>query len=110
MTRLKAEDEDFIPVSSAMPAQQLATQSEDGEQQPKSKFEYKSWALSLEDMVDLENLKHIQMTEVPDAYFTTMKQMTGKKIQYYDNLLQITIHNHGMIFDLDSLEEVDAIE
>lgn len=61
-------------------------------------------------MVELEDLKHIQMTEVPDAYFTTIKQMQGQKMQYYDNLIQITIHNHGMIYDLDSLEEVDAIE
>ena len=29
---------------------------------------------------------------------------------YYSNLLQNTERNNGMIFDLDSMDEVDSIE
>ena len=61
-------------------------------------------------MVEEEDIKHVQMTEVPKAYFTTLKSRKGVKLYFYDNLLQITESNHGMIFDLDSLKEVHAIE
>ena len=30
---------------------------------------------------------HIQMTEVPKAYFTTLKSRKGLKLNFYDNLL-----------------------
>lgn len=52
------------------------------------------------------------MTEVPKAYFTTIKNRNGKKFSFYSNLIQITIRSHGMIFDLDSspIKEIDNIE
>ena len=50
------------------------------------------------------------MTEVPKAFFTTVKKRKGLEMEFYDNLLQITERNHGIIFDLDSLNEVQAIE
>ena len=31
-------------------------------------------------------------------------------MQFYSNLLQITARNNGMIYDLDSMQEVNAIE
>ena len=72
--------------------------------------EKESRALPVEKMVAVEDLKHIQMTEVPKAYFTTVKQRHGRKMSYYDNLIQITILNNGIIFDLETLHEVDSIE
>ena len=52
------------------------------------------------------------MTEVPKAYFTTVKNVNGLDMEYYSNLLQITERNNGMIFDLDTtpIQEVDVIE
>ena len=50
------------------------------------------------------------MTEVPKAYYTTLRSRKGLELSFYDNLLQITERNHGMIFDLDSMKEVKAIE
>ena len=63
-------------------------------------------------MVETSDLEHIQMTEVPKAFFTTIKSRSGRKYQFYDNLLQVTVRSHGMIFDLDSADiaEVDSIE
>ena len=48
------------------------------------------------------------MTEVPKAYYTTLKNREGLKLHFYDNLLQVTERNHGMIFDLDELQELGA--
>ena len=56
-------------------------------------------ALMLERRDDLE---YIQMTEVPKGYFTTIAGRTGRQLQFYDNLLQITMRAHGMIFCLDT--------
>lgn len=50
------------------------------------------------------------MTEVPNAYFTTLKKREGLNIEFYDDLLQVTERNHGMIFDLDQMQEVASIE
>ena len=53
------------------------------------------------------------MTQIPQSYFSTIKNNTfGNKMQFYDNLLQVTIGANGMIFDLDSspIKEVDSIE
>ena len=52
------------------------------------------------------------MTEVPKAYFSTIARRSGFKIEFFNNLLQITIRNHGMLFNLDTqpIEEVDSIE
>ena len=52
------------------------------------------------------------MTEVPKGYFTTIKTRRGNYLKFYDNLLQITMRSHGIIFDLDpeKITEVEAIE
>ena len=52
------------------------------------------------------------MTEVPKAFFSTIQQRDGFKLKFFDNLLQVTIRSHGMIFNLDTnpIEEVDSIE
>ena len=50
------------------------------------------------------------MTEVPKAYFTTIKSRDGLKMTFYDNLLQITERNHGVIYDLESMKEINSIE
>ena len=50
------------------------------------------------------------MTYVPKGNFTSIKDRIGRKLQFFDNLLQITVRSHGMIFDLDSFKEVDSIE
>ena len=71
---------------------------------------YESRGLRIDTMVLKSDIKHIQMTEVPKAYYTTLRSRTGLKLTFYDNLLQITERNHGMIFDLDSMREVHAIE
>ena len=49
------------------------------------------------------------MTEVPKAYFTTVQSRVGKQMEFYSNLIQITVRGHGAIFNLDSpmIEEVD---
>ena len=72
--------------------------------------QYESKALNIELMVDKKDIQHVQMTEVPKAYFTTLKSRKGLELFFYNNLLQITESNHGMIFDLDSMKEVHAIE
>ena len=56
-------------------------------------------ALMLEQSDDLE---YIQMTEIPKGYFTTINGRTGRQLEFYDNLLQITMRAHGMIFCLDT--------
>ena len=56
---------------------------------------------------------HIQLTEVAKANFTTVKVMkSNNRMEFYDNLLQVTIGNDGMIFDLDSepIMEVNSVE
>ena len=52
------------------------------------------------------------MTEVPKAYFTTIKERSAFRLSFHNNLLQITVRSHGMIYDLDSepIQEVDSIE
>ena len=52
------------------------------------------------------------MTEVPKAFFSTIQQRDGFKLKFFDNLLQVTMRSHGMIFNLDTnpIEEVDSIE
>ena len=71
---------------------------------------YESRALALDDIVTKNDILHIQMTEVPKAYYTTMKSRKGLQLGFYNSLLQITERNNGMVFDLDTLEEVDYIE
>ena len=61
-------------------------------------------------MVAKEDLKLIQMTEVPKSYFMTLKANQGLKLFFYSNLLQITVNSNGMIFDLDTMQEVNSIE
>ena len=63
-------------------------------------------------MVNKQDLLHIQMTEVPKLYFTTIKERSGHKLSFYDSLLQITVRSNGIIYDLDSkpFREVDSIE
>ena len=74
--------------------------------------ECKAIGRSIKQLVDSKDLEHIQMTEVPDAYPTTIKSRVGGKYKFYSNLLQITVRQHGMIFDLESqqVKEVDSIE
>lgn len=77
--------------------------------------EYKSICISIDKMTRKVWIPHIQLTEVPKAYFTTIKaRKTGKQREFYNNLLQVTIGTNGMIYDLDSLiphpKEVDSIE
>ena len=43
------------------------------------------------------------MTEVPKAYFTTIKSRIGRKLDFYSNLLQVTGRLNGMIYDLDDV-------
>ena len=50
------------------------------------------------------------MTEVPKGYFKTIKNRKGKQLDFFDNLLQVTVRSHGIIFDLDTVKEVEAIE
>mmetsp|Transcript_42077 Transcript_42077/g.55430 ORF Transcript_42077/g.55430 Transcript_42077/m.55430 type:complete len:159 (-) Transcript_42077:2279-2755(-) len=71
---------------------------------------YESKSLRLTKMVDKKDMNHIQMTEVPKAYFTTLKSITNMNMTFYSNLLQITERNNAMIFDLDSMQEVNSIE
>ena len=52
------------------------------------------------------------MTEVPKAYFTTIKERSAFNLKFHNNLLQVTVRSHGMIYDLDAepIQEVDSIE
>lgn len=53
-------------------------------------------------MVDRRDLKHIQMTEVPKAFYTTIKPRKGKeKISFYKDLLQITARSTAIHLNLD---------
>ena len=58
----------------------------------------------------LGDIDHIQMTEVPKGYFTSIKSRIKEGMQFYNNILQVTVRSHGMIYDLYSLREVDSIE
>ena len=73
---------------------------------------FKSKCINISQMVNQNTLIHIQMTEVPKAYFTTIKERNGKRLTFYSNLIQVTVESHGMIFDLDSdpIKEIDTIE
>lgn len=71
---------------------------------------YQSKLLGISNMLERNDLEHIQMTDVPKSYFTTIKDRTGKKLEFYNNLLQITVQSHGMIFNLDTVKEIDSIE
>ena len=53
------------------------------------------------------------MTEVPKAYYTTIKPGKGKeKIEFYDNLLQITVRSTAIHLALDNEipDEISYIE
>ena len=53
------------------------------------------------------------MTEVPKAYFSTIKSRNNLEMEFYSNLLQVTVGSHGTIYDLETSEkitEVDSIE
>ena len=50
------------------------------------------------------------MTEVPKAYFKTIKSRERSGIDFYKNILQVTVRCNATIYDLDSMIEVDSIE
>ena len=52
-------------------------------------------------MVKSKNLKRIQMTEVPKAYFKTMKDKKENTIQFYQDVLQITVQTSAILVSLD---------
>lgn len=56
------------------------------------------------------DIEHIQLTEVPKAYFTTIKSREMEGMKFFNNVLQVTVRCNGMIYDLDSLMEVDSLE
>lgn len=105
ITKLKDDGEDSIPVNDFSGIDE--SNAEDMLQTP-----YESLGLSIADHVRTGDIEHIQMTEVPKAYFTTIKERNGFDFKYYNNLLQITVRSNGTIYDLDSdpFEEVDIIE
>ena len=72
--------------------------------------ERKSKRLNISAMLDRDDLDHIQMTEIPKGYFTTIKSRNGKELKFFNSLLQITVRSHGIIFDLDTTREVESIE
>ena len=53
----------------------------------KSVEAYTSKALNIRMIVKKADKSHIQMTEVPKAYFTTIKSITGLDMTFYSNLL-----------------------
>ena len=64
-------------------------------------------------MVDKSDLKHIQMTEVPRSYCTTIKPSEGTEgISFYKDLLQITARSNAIHLNLDeeTPDEVAQIE
>lgn len=50
-------------------------------------YEFPVDEISLKEMVVKKDLEHIQMTEVPKAYFTTIESRNGGKLTFYSNLL-----------------------
>ena len=72
----------------------------------------KGIALPINEIVSRTDIPHIQLSEVPKSYFTTIKKRIGKHMEFYSNLLQITVRGNGMIFDLDSypISEVLTME
>lgn len=75
--------------------------------------EYISVALSIDKMTRKIWIEHIQLTEVPKSYYTTIKsRKPDNSLVFFSNLLQVTIGSNGMIFDLDSdpIREVASIE
>ena len=71
---------------------------------------YMSRGLFLQDIVSRKDIKHIQLTEVPKAYFSTQKSISADKMTFYSNLIQVTERNNAIIFDLDSMDEVNSVE
>ena len=106
-TKLKKDGQEFIPVNNFS-----GNQNEAGGQYNLLYTKFTSVCISLADMLPKEDMDHIQMTEVPKAFFSTIQQRDGFKLKFFDNLLQVTIRSHGMIFNLDTnpIEEVDSIE
>lgn len=68
--------------------------------------------MSIREIVSKLDLEHIQMTEVPKLYFTTIKERQKNDLEFYNSLLQVTVRSHGIVFDLDSknMNEVHSIE
>ena len=106
VTQLKSEKENYIPMSDITDISELHSK----DQYTSHIKAYESRGLCIDTMVLKSDIKHIQMTEVPKAYYTTLRSRKGLDLSFYNNLLQITERNHGMIFDLDSMKEVHAIE
>ena len=71
-----------------------------------------SRGICLKDMINSEgDLKHIQLNSIPKTSYKTI-HTNGDKDSYMNNLLQVTIRAHAMIYDLDTknILEVDSIE
>ena len=107
VTQLKTEDQDFIPVSTINRAQVDVSQNILHDE---SYQMYVARPLFLQEIVGKRDIGHIQLTEVPKAYFSTQKSISASKMTFFSNLLQVTERSNGIIFDLDSLDEIGAIE
>ena len=59
-------------------------------------------------MVDSKDLEHIQLTEVPKAYFTTIKSRKGHDLEFYEDLLQITVRSNAILVDLDASPPIEV--
>ena len=70
-----------------------------------------SRGISLKDMINSKgDLKHVQMNSIPKTSYKNIRTNGNKA--YLNNLLQVTIRAHAMIYDLDTknILEVDSIE
>ena len=63
---------------------------------------FDSFCISLNKLVGQADLEHIQMNEIPRAFFTCIKERDELDFTVYSNLLQVTVRSHAMIYDLDS--------
>ena len=57
-----------------------------------------------------ESLELIELTTVPLGNHTTIKSHNSKTMELYNNLVQYSVKNRAIIYDLDELREVGAIE
>jgi len=46
------------------------------------------------------------MSSIPLGYHTMIKNREGLALNFYRNLLQISVHNRAIIYDLDDVQEV----
>lgn len=97
VTKLKEKDQDFIPVNSLEDDSNVYNERD-------------SCGLDIKNITKYYDMGQIQMIEIPKSSFKAIPSNGSNEL--YNSLLQVTIGEHGIIFNLgkEPIQEIDAIE